>query len=188
MNTHRSRIGLVATLIVGVVALIMVPAIADDHKESSSRPSSGPTSGPAAKADYDPELDDRPTTGTARVVVKWGIESAVDNFGYLVYRTTDLENEPFEPITKRILKGVGTTADPKILRYIDTDVELDIVYYYKVEEIGRDNNRTFFPNPVTNEVMILAGKPKIMNKREEMKYGEEKFHIEDNVRSGKSGK
>jgi hypothetical protein len=132
-------------------------------------------------------MDVRPTTGTLRIVVKWGIESAVDNYGYNVYRCEDIEAEEpdWKKLNKRMLPGVGNTSIPTVFRYADMNLgyDPDKIWYYKVEEISLDGKRVFFSHPVTGESpMIIAGKPKIMNPREHKKYGEEPFHKTENPR------
>jgi hypothetical protein len=123
-------------------------------------------------------LDERPETHSLRIVVKWGIESATDNYGYLVHRSETGPEGEYRPITRRMLPGAGTTSIPHIYRYIDKEVEAGKTYHYKVEEVDRGGAKVFFRDPVSGDIMTLSGQPKPMSRREQMKYGVEAFHAE----------
>jgi hypothetical protein len=119
--------------------------------------------------------NERPEDNPQRIVVKWGIESAVDNFGYIAHRQ-DSEDAEYKPVSRRILPGVGTTSSPHVFRYIDTEVEPGNIYRYKVEEVDLKGAKTFFVDPRSNEIMVLAGKSKPMSRREMATYGDKLFH------------
>jgi len=127
--------------------------------------------------------EERPSTGTLRIIVKWGVETSVDNFGFNVYRTDDPDkpHEEWEKLNKRIMSGIGTTSVPHVFRYLDDNLGHDPekVWFYKFEEIGLDGTRVFHAHPVTGErPLIVGGKPKVILESERTKFAGGPFQIE----------
>lgn len=126
--------------------------------------------------------DDRPSTGPTRIIVKWVAETAVDNFGYNVYRADEMTSAPYwQKLNRRILPGIGTTSQPTVMRYMDITVgdDLDKIYYYKVQEISSDGGKSYFSHPVTGEIpFILKGTPKVISESEQERFAESPFAVE----------
>jgi len=131
--------------------------------------------------------DDRPTSGMPRIVVRWAIETATDNFGYNVYRTDDPTSGTWTKLNRRVLAGVGTTSVPHMFRYLDLHVgnDMDLIWNYKVEELSLDGARSYFSHPVTGETpFILSGKPKPLSAEEAELFATGLFVKEPLDRSG----
>jgi len=161
-----------------IAMALAMPTVADDTPTSAPLTADTPTT-PSVEvvAPAQAATDDRPTTGTPRIIVRWDIESAVDNYGYIILRSKE-ETGDYKPITRGVLPGVGTNADPHTLRYLDDTVEMDIVYYYKVEEVARDGSKKLFMDDETNTAKILKGAAKIMNDKDREMFAKSKFLIQ----------
>lgn len=80
-----------------------------------------------AKADY------------GKIVLNWETASEIDNEGFFLYRSDD-PNGLFVPINSQIIPGAGNSSVAHSYEYVDTNVEEDVTYYYKL--YSRDFNGT----------------------------------------------
>jgi hypothetical protein len=137
------------------------PAAATDAPDAVTTPA----------ASHDVEGDAAPEEApapVARIIVRWGIETAVDNFGYNIYRTDNLEDEEsWQRINRRVLPGVGSSSQPTVFQYLDTNVGDDLtkVWHYRVEEVALDGTKTIFTHPVSGQ-SVLSGRPRLMTPEE----------------------
>lgn len=74
---------------------------------------------------------------------RWTTASETDTFGYDVYRG-DSEDGKFVRITKKPVLGHGTTSETNKYEFVDDTIDPCKEYFYYVEEISTDGQRTKF--------------------------------------------
>jgi hypothetical protein len=82
-----------------------------------------------------------PDGSPGKVRIRWTIESQDNVFGFNVMRA-ESESGPFIKVNRSIIPGEGTTNMPKAYCYLDTQVERGKTYWYYVEEVTLDGQRT----------------------------------------------
>lgn len=75
--------------------------------------------------------------------LRWATASEVDNFGFDVYRA-DSEDGPFTRLTARPIEGAGTADVPTDYAYVDETIIRGRDYFYYVESIAMDGQRSRF--------------------------------------------
>ena len=79
--------------------------------------------------------------GDGVVVIQWRTESETDNLGFYLYRSTR-QNGDFVRITKELIKSQSLNGSAADYKYIDTGVRNGVTYFYKLEDISVNGERT----------------------------------------------
>ena len=90
------------------------------------------------------------------IILRWTTQSEVDNLGFNLYRSLSAEG-PYERLNEGLIEGMGTSPVGRHYAFIDKDVTRDIVYFYKLEDIGFDGTHTLH-GPV-QAILPLKGLP-----------------------------
>jgi hypothetical protein len=109
------------------------------------------------------------------VLLKWVTESEEENFGFLIYRSTETKDSR-ERITDELIPGAGTTAIPQSYSYLDRVVEPG-PYLYWLEQVDLGGATTVYgpasavvapavirlqgpyPNPTSGEMRMSVWVP-----------------------------
>ena len=79
---------------------------------------------------------------TGEVVVRWITQSELNNAGFNILRSEAKDGE-FEVVNlKGIIPGHGTTSEKHVYEWTDTSAKPNVVYYYQIEDVSLDGNRT----------------------------------------------
>ena len=79
---------------------------------------------------------------TDQVVITWVTESELNNAGFNILRR-ETKDGAFKVINvKGIIAGHGTTSEKHVYTYTDTTAKPNVVYYYQIEDVSLDGNRT----------------------------------------------
>ena len=79
---------------------------------------------------------------TGHVDITWVTESELNNAGFNILRSESKTGE-FQVINvKGIVAGHGTTSEKHVYTYTDTTAKPNVVYYYQIEDVSLDGNRT----------------------------------------------
>ncbi len=79
---------------------------------------------------------------TGEVVIRWITESELNNAGFNILRSETKEGE-FKVINvKGLIAGHGTTSEKHVYTYTDTTAKPNIVYYYQIEDVSLNGERT----------------------------------------------
>ena len=79
---------------------------------------------------------------TSEVVITWVTESELNNAGFNILRS-ETKDGAFQVINvKGIVPGHGTTSEKHVYTYTDTTAKPNVVYYYQIEDVSLDGNRT----------------------------------------------
>ena len=79
---------------------------------------------------------------TGEVVIRWVTESELNNAGFNILRA-DSKDDDFKVINvKGIIAGHGTTSEKHVYTYTDTTAKPNVVYYYQIEDVSLDGERT----------------------------------------------
>ncbi len=79
---------------------------------------------------------------TGEVVIRWVTESELNNAGFNILRSETKDGE-FKVINvKGIIAGHGTTSEKHVYTYTDTTAKPNIVYYYQIEDVSLNGERT----------------------------------------------
>ena len=77
---------------------------------------------------------------TGAVVITWSTQSELNNAGFFIKRSQQKDSE-FKVINATMIAGAGTTGERQFYTYTDTTAQLNIVYYYQIEDVSLDGNR-----------------------------------------------
>ncbi len=69
------------------------------------------------------------SAGDGRVVLTWQTVSEMENLGFYLVRSTDL-NGRFARLNRGLIEGAGTTVEPQFYSYTDESVINGVTYYY----------------------------------------------------------
>jgi hypothetical protein len=86
-------------------------------------------------------LSFKATGDGGNVLVRWTTAQEVDNFGFHVYRSESVGG-PFTRITDRLIPGLSFSVKGRDYSYVDRNVTRGRLYYYKLEDIDFNGNRT----------------------------------------------
>lgn len=75
--------------------------------------------------------------------IRWKTASEVDNLAFDVYRAT-IESGPFTRVTRRPIRGAGTSDEPHDYVFVDEAIEAGTSYWYYVESISMNGVREKF--------------------------------------------
>ena len=79
---------------------------------------------------------------TGEVVIRWVTESELNNAGFNILRSETKDGE-FKVINvKGLIAGHGTTSEKHVYTYTDTTAKPNIVYYYQIEDVSLNGERT----------------------------------------------
>jgi len=76
-----------------------------------------------------------------QVLLHWITQSEEDNYGFSIERS-DSEKGPYKQITKTVIAGHGTTSTPHDYNYVDYDVKVGKLYFYRLYTITYQGQRT----------------------------------------------
>ncbi len=79
--------------------------------------------------------------GDGMVLIVWRTESETDNLGFHIYRGRDREGK-YERITKELIKSNGNGPNAQDYKYLDKGVRNGVQYYYKLEDLNVNGERT----------------------------------------------
>ncbi|CAB1075751.1 Salicylate hydroxylase (EC [Olavius algarvensis Delta 1 endosymbiont] len=82
------------------------------------------------------------TGGEDAVQVDWETGSETGNLGFYLYRATSPYG-PFVRITDQLIAGLNHSVESRAYSYADTNVTPGGTYYYKLEDLDMDGQRTF---------------------------------------------
>jgi photosystem II stability/assembly factor-like uncharacterized protein len=68
------------------------------------------------------------------VLLRWKTESEVNNLGFKVYRSTQIDGD-YVKVTPTLITGAGTEPTPHEYSFIDEDVVVGNTYYYYLEDV-----------------------------------------------------
>ncbi|MBM3242306.1 T9SS type A sorting domain-containing protein [Candidatus Poribacteria bacterium] len=74
------------------------------------------------------------TVSGDRVLLRWKTESEVNNLGFKVYRSTQLDGD-YVKVTPALIKGAGTEPTPHEYSFTDEGVVVGNTYYYYIEDV-----------------------------------------------------
>ena len=77
---------------------------------------------------------------TGAVVIMWSTQSELNNAGFVIKRSRQRDGE-FQVINARLIPGAGTTSEKQFYTYTDTTAQLNVVYYYQIEDVSLDGDR-----------------------------------------------
>ena len=79
---------------------------------------------------------------TGAVVIRWITESELNNAGFNILRS-ETKNGEFTVVNlKGIIPGHGTTSEKHVYEWTDTTAKPNVVYYYQIEDVSFDGQRT----------------------------------------------
>ena len=109
---------------------------------------------PVSLSSFRPVRDD--TTG--HVVVRWITQSELNNAGFNILRS-ETKNGEFQVVNlKGIIPGHGTTSEKHVYAWTDTTAKPNVVYYYQIEDVSLDGNRTTLATTHLRGNVNAAGK------------------------------
>jgi hypothetical protein len=82
------------------------------------------------------------TGADGAVQVDWQTAAETGNLGFYLYRATSPAG-PFVRITDQLIAGLNYSVEGRAYTYADTDVTTGQPYYYKLEDLDMDGQRTF---------------------------------------------
>ena len=95
---------------------------------------------------------------TGHVDITWVTESELNNAGFNILRSEDKTGE-FKVINvKGIIAGHGTTSEKHVYTYTDTTAKPNVVYYYQIEDVSLDGQRTTLRTTHLRGNVSAAGK------------------------------
>ena len=81
------------------------------------------------------------------VVITWSTQSELNNAGFFIKRSQQRDGE-FKVINATMIQGAGTTSEKQFYTYTDTTAQLNVVYYYQIEDVSLDGNRQTLTNGI----------------------------------------
>lgn len=74
------------------------------------------------------------------VALRWITESEVDNAGFNILRSETRDGE-FKIVNPTMIPGAGTTSERHTYTWTDTTAKLNVVYYYRIEDVSHTGVR-----------------------------------------------
>ena len=79
---------------------------------------------------------------TGHVAIRWITQSELNNAGFNILRSAARVG-PYEVVNlKGMIPGHGTTSEKHVYEWKDTTAKPNVVYYYQIEDVSLDGNRT----------------------------------------------
>ena len=95
---------------------------------------------------------------TGEIVIKWVTESELNNAGFNILRSESKDGE-FQLVNlKGIIAGNGTTSERHVYEWTDTTAKPNVVYYYQIEDVSLNGNRTTLDTTHLRGNVTVAGK------------------------------
>ena len=79
---------------------------------------------------------------TGAVVIRWITESELNNAGFNILRSESKYSDFKVVNVKGIIPGHGTTSEKHVYEWTDTSAKPNVVYYYQIEDVSLDGDRT----------------------------------------------
>ncbi len=125
------------------------------HRDDISTPGyrlGGPL--PVSLSSFRPTRD----AATGHVVVRWITESELNNAGFNVLRSETKTGE-FKVVNVRgIIAGHGTTSEKHVYTFTDTTAKPNVIYYYQIEDVSLNGQRTTLATQRLKGHVSAAGK------------------------------
>jgi hypothetical protein len=99
------------------------------------------------------------------VQLKWRTETETNNLGFNVYRSTTRDGE-LTKINPAFIKGYGTDATPHDYTFIDETAQMDLTYFYQIEDVdfsGKTNRSKTIEVTVGKIIEVTVDKPSNIN-------------------------
>ena len=78
---------------------------------------------------------------TGMVAIRWTTASEVDNTGFNIYRSEELDGE-YTKINEDMIPSEGSPTKSTFYSFVDDDITNGTTYYYTLEDIDIDDNST----------------------------------------------
>ena len=109
---------------------------------------------PVSLSSFRPERD----KATGEIVVRWVTQSELNNAGFNILRS-ETKNGDFTVVNvKGIIPGHGTTSEKHVYAWTDTTAKPNVVYYYQIEDVSLDGERTTLATTHLRGNVNAAGK------------------------------
>jgi len=95
---------------------------------------------------------------TGEVVIRWATESELNNAGFNILRAETKSGEFKVVNVKGIIPGHGTTSEKHVYTWTDTSAKPNVVYYYQIEDVSLDGQRTTLATTHLRGNVNAAGK------------------------------
>ena len=95
---------------------------------------------------------------TGEVVIRWITESELNNAGFNILRSETKTGEFTVVNVKGLIAGHGTTSEKHTYEWKDTTAKPNVVYYYQIEDVSLDGNRTTLATTHLRGNVNAAGK------------------------------
>ena len=95
---------------------------------------------------------------TGHVDITWVTQSELNNAGFNVLRSESKTGEFKVVNVKGIIAGHGTTSEKHVYTFTDTTAKPNVVYYYQIEDVSLDGNRTTLATTHLRGNVTAAGK------------------------------
>ena len=79
---------------------------------------------------------------TGAVAIRWITQSELNNAGFNILRSETKTGEFKVVNVKGIIPGHGTTSEKHVYEWTDTTAKPNVVYYYQIEDVSLDGERT----------------------------------------------
>lgn len=77
---------------------------------------------------------------TGLVMIEWITESELNNAGFNILRSQTAQG-PFVKVNPTLIAGAGTTSERQTYKWQDTTAELNVTYYYRIEDVSFSGDR-----------------------------------------------
>ena len=95
---------------------------------------------------------------TGAVVIRWITQSELNNAGFNILRSETKSGEFQVVNVKGIIAGHGTTSEKHVYEWTDATAKPNVVYYYQIEDVSLDGNRTTLATTHLRGNVNAAGK------------------------------
>ena len=109
---------------------------------------------PVSLSSFRPERD----KATGEIVVRWVTQSELNNAGFNILRSETKNGEFTVVNVKGIIPGQGTTSEKHVYAWTDTTAKPNVVYYYQIEDVSLDGERTTLATTHLRGNVNAAGK------------------------------
>ncbi len=95
---------------------------------------------------------------TGQVVITWVTESELNNAGFNILRSETKDGDFSVINVKGLIAGHGTTSEKHVYTYTDATAKPNVVYYYQIEDVSLDGERTTLRTTHLRGNVTAAGK------------------------------